>query len=129
MGEGERAVELEPQSPMARWQLGRALLFALCFALARSDDRRGAEAIRDRLIALAERSWVSPYDLAVCVAGLAHHGAALDHSERAFHRRVMRVIAIGDPEFDGLRGERRFTDLVGTLRLPMPAILSRTVSL
>jgi predicted Zn-dependent protease len=142
--EGQRAVELEPQSPVARWQLGRAVLFAgdigraideletastlanrgtmwqaeLCFARARSGDRSGAEAMRADLTLRAERAYVSPYDLALCAAGLEDNGAALDHLERAYQDRVMRIISIGDPEFDGLRREPRFMELARKLRLP-----------
>lgn len=142
--EGERAVELEPQSPLARWQLGRAILFAgdagraieeletasalanrramwqaeLCFARARSGDRSGAEAILSGLMSFAEGAYVSPYDLALCAAGLEDWGTALDHLERAYQDRIMRVIAIGDPEFDGLCGQPRFTNLARKLGLP-----------
>jgi TolB-like protein/Flp pilus assembly protein TadD len=142
--EGHRAVELEPQSPVARWQLGRAVLFAgdagravheletastltsgrtmwqaeLCFARAFSGDRSGAETILVGLHSLAEHAYVSPYDLAVCAAGLQDFDAALEHLEQAYRGRVMRVISIGDPEFDGLRGEPRFVELTRKLRLP-----------
>jgi len=141
--EGLRAVELEPHSPVAHWQFGRACLFSgdvtralaeletaahlanrrsmwqaeLCFARARAGDRCGAEAILSELISLAERSYVSPYDLALCHAGIGNTGAALDQLEDAYRERVMRIISIGDPELDGLRLEARFTFLVERLRL------------
>ncbi len=149
--EGQRAVDLEPQSPLARWQFGRAILFAgdvgraideletasalanrramwqaeLCFARARSGDRSGAEAILADLTSLAEGAYISPYDLALCAAGLEDWGIALDHLERAYQDRVMRVISIGDPEFDGLCGEPRFMKLARKLRLP-PWTFSRS---
>ena len=142
--EGRRAVELEPYSPAARWQFGRACLFSgdvsqavteletasnlanrrpmwqaeLCFARARAGDRSGAAAILSEMTALARSSYVSPYDLALCHAGLGHAEAALDHLEHAYKERVMRIISIGDPELDGLRLEPRFASLVERLRLP-----------
>lgn len=142
--EGQRAVELEPASPLARWQFGRALLFAgdatraaeeletasalakrrpmwlaeLCFARARSGDRSGAEAIQSELTSLAEHSYVSPYDLAVCAAGMRDCDHVLDQLERAYEQRVMRLIAIGDPEFDAFRGDPRFLELSRRLHLP-----------
>jgi tetratricopeptide (TPR) repeat protein len=142
--EGRRAVELEPGSPLARWQLGRACLFSgnvrravaeletasqlanartmwqaeLSFARARAGDRSGAEAIVNDMITLMQHEYVSPYDLAVCYAGIGQAGAALDHLERAYDARVMRIMAIGDPEFDDLRQEPRFLSLMRQLHLP-----------
>jgi TolB-like protein/Tfp pilus assembly protein PilF len=144
VAEGQRAVELEPDSPLARWQLGRAWLFSgdvvraveeletasklasrrtmwqaeLSFGRARAGDRLGAEAILREMTRLAQRSYVSPYDLALCCAGLQHTDAALDYLERAYRDRVMRIMAIGDPEFDGVRQESRFVTLLERLRLP-----------
>jgi DNA-binding winged helix-turn-helix (wHTH) protein/tetratricopeptide (TPR) repeat protein len=145
--EGQRAVELEPQSAIAHWQLGRAVLFAgdhgraiheletastlangrtmwraeLCFARARSGDRSGAEEILAELTSLEEHAYVSPYDLALCAAGLGEFDAALDYLERAYRDRVMRIISIGDPEFDGMRRATRFVELTRKLHLPARA--------
>ena len=144
MEEGQRAVELEPNSPVTHWQFGRACLFSgdlsraiteletasefanhrsmwqaeLCFARARAGDRSGAEAMLADLTSLAERAYVSPYDLSLCAAGLQDCSAALNHLELAYQDSVMRVISIGDPEFDGLRRKPRFMDLARKLRLP-----------
>jgi len=142
--EGRRAVELEQDSAIARWQLGRALLFSgdvggavaeletasilanrrpmwqaeLCFGRARAGDRAGAEAILRDMTKQARSNYVSPYDFALCCAGLGRTEAGLDYLERAYQERVMRIIAIGDPEFDGLRREPRFGALIERLRLP-----------
>lgn len=144
VAEGQRAVELEPYSPLAHWLFGRACLFSgdlsqalatletasrlanrrpmwraeLCFAQARVGDRTGAAAILSELIALSRNSYVSPYDLALCYAGLEDNDAALSQLENAYLERVMRIIAIGDPELDGLRREPRFVSLAEQLRLP-----------
>lgn len=144
MQEGERAVELEPHSPLAHWQFGRACLFAgemrraieeldtasrlahrrpmweaeLCFVRARVGDKSGAVAILDEIATLARSSYVSPYDFAVCHAGLGNSGEALNFLEQAFRERVMRIMAIGDAEFDSLHYEPRFEALVERLRLP-----------
>ena len=126
------------------WQFGRACLFSgdltqavteldtasdlanrrpmwqaeLCFGRARAGDRSGAAAILSELTTLARSSYVSPYDLALCYAGLGEADAALNHLEQAYRERVMRIISLGDPELDGLRLEPRFTSLVERLRLP-----------
>jgi hypothetical protein len=90
----------------------------LSYGRARAGDRSGAETILHELTRLAQSSYVSPYDLALCYAGLEHTHTALDYLERAYEERVMRIIAIGDPEFDGLRQEPRFVAIVEGLRLP-----------
>ena len=146
--EAQQSVELEPHAPLARWQLGRAYLFSnqaksavaaleqsvtlagpesmweseLSYARARAGDHSGALAILSRLLERARRAYVSPYDLAIAFTGIGDHESALDYLEQAFTQRVMRIVAIGDPEFDELRGKPRFTRLVARLRLPpMPA--------
>jgi hypothetical protein len=74
------------------------------------------------LIERARRDYVSPYDLAVAFAGVGDHECALDQLEQAFAQRVMRIVAIGDPEFDDLRSKPPFVRLVDRLRLPHGAI-------
>jgi len=155
LDEGQRAVELEPYSPLAHWHFGRACLFygslsealselenasklsghlpmwraELSFARALAGDASGARAILNELTTLARTSYVSPYDLALCYAGLEDRSAALDHLEHAYRERVMRIIAIGDPEFDGIRQEHRFCSLVERLRLPNTQLNSHRDSL
>ena len=65
----------------------------------------------------ARHEYVSPYDLAVAFTGIGDHACALDHLEQAFSERVMRIVMLGDPEFDGLRGEPRYGRLLDGLRL------------
>jgi len=144
VSEGEAAVHLDPHSPAANWQLGRAYLCAgnlqravdvlnatvsfggrmpmflavLGFARARTGDTAGAQAILAELSERARASYVSPYDFAVAHAGLGNTEAALRYLEHAYRDRVMRIISLGDPEFDGLRSEPRFVALARQLRLP-----------
>jgi hypothetical protein len=53
-----------------------------------------------------------------CCEYVSPYESALDYLEQAFTQRIMRIVAIGDPEFDDLRGKPRFTRLVDRLRLP-----------
>ena len=142
--EAQRAVDLEPHAPLAHWQLGRAYLFSnhveravealehavtlagpasfweaeLSYARARAGDLAGAVRLLSELIERARRDYISPYDLAIAFMGVGDHESALDHLEQAFTERVMRIVGIGDPEFDGLRAEPRYRHLLDRLRLP-----------
>ena len=90
----------------------------LCFAQARAGDRTGAAAMLSELVALSQRSYVSPYDLALCYAGFGDNDAALSQLENAYRERVMRIIAIEDPEFDNLRHEQRLVSLANSFACP-----------
>jgi DNA-binding winged helix-turn-helix (wHTH) protein/Flp pilus assembly protein TadD len=142
--EGERATSLEPHAPLAHFYLGRALLFSrradlavgalehavalggavgmwtaeLSYARACAGDNRGALRVLSELTERARQEYVSPYDLAIAFTGVGDHDSALDHLEEAFRQRVMRIVTLGDPEFDGLRSEPRYRRLVDRLGLP-----------
>jgi DNA-binding winged helix-turn-helix (wHTH) protein/tetratricopeptide (TPR) repeat protein len=142
--EAHRAVNLEPYAPLAYWYLGRAYLCSnqaeravealehvislggaasiwvapLSYARARAGDHAGAMALLSELTERARHEYVSPYDLAIAFTGIGDHESALDHLEQAFGERVMRIVMLGDPEFDGLRAEPRYRRLVDRLRLP-----------
>jgi tetratricopeptide (TPR) repeat protein len=137
-------VNLEPYAPLAHWYLGRAYLCSnqperavealehavslggpaslwvapLSYARARAGDNAGALTLLSELTERARAEYVSPYDLAIAFTGIGDHGCALDHLEQAFSERVMRLIMLGDPEFDGLRAEPRYRRLLDRLRLP-----------
>jgi tetratricopeptide (TPR) repeat protein len=147
LDEAQRAVELEPHAPLAHWALGRALLFSnqgeravgvlergvaqagrasmwtsqLSYARVRAGDRAGATRILDELLDRERRERVSPYDLAIVCAGLGDRASALDRLEQSFDRREMRIINLGDPEFDGLHDQPRYRRLLERLRLPAPS--------
>ena len=141
--EARRAVDGEPCSPHAHWQLGRAYLFSgqalmavetleratrlagplsmweaeLSVARAHAGNRDGAVEILKKLQERSTREYVSPYDLATASAGIGDVTSALIHLERSCDERVMRVIGVGDPEFDALRREPRYQGLVERLEL------------
>ena len=94
----------------------------LIYARARAGDVAGASRLLSDLTERARHTYVCPYDLAVAFTGLGDHDAALDHLEQAFAQRVMRMVAIGDPEFDGLHAEPRYKRLLDHLHLPSSPI-------
>ena len=142
--EGERAVDLEPHAPLAHWQLGRALLFSkqegravtvleraaqlsgrasmwvaeLCYAQACAGDRRAAAMHLSEPTARATTEYISPYDLAIACVGVGENDAALDYLDDAYAQRVMRLLGLGDPEFDVISREPRYQRLLGSLGLP-----------
>jgi DNA-binding winged helix-turn-helix (wHTH) protein/Flp pilus assembly protein TadD len=142
--EAQRAVDLEPHAPLAHWTLGRAYLFsnhvdeavrtleyaltlagpasmwtaALSYAQARAGNRSGAMMLLSQLIERGRDEYVSAYDLAIAFTGIGDYPSALDHLEQAFTQRDMRIVNLGDPEFDGLRPEPRYRRLLDRLRLP-----------
>jgi DNA-binding winged helix-turn-helix (wHTH) protein len=149
--EAHRAASLEPHAPLAHWYLGRAYLCSnqparaaealehavslggvaslwvapLCYARARAGDRAGALTLLHELIDRARHEYISPYDLAVAFTGIGDHACALDHLEQAFSERVMRIVMMGDPEFDDLRAEPRYKRLLDRLRLPSAPMRER----
>lgn len=63
----------------------------LCCARARAGDRAGALTLLSEPIERAGLEYVSPSDLAIAFTGVGEHECALDHLERAFSERVMRM--------------------------------------
>jgi len=98
----------------------------LCYAYARAGDRTAAIRLLSGLADRAQRDYVSPYDLAVAFSGIGDRSSALEYLERAIDQRVMRILGVGDPEFDDLRSDPRFTRLTDRLRVPgAPSVVSR----
>jgi DNA-binding winged helix-turn-helix (wHTH) protein/TolB-like protein/Tfp pilus assembly protein PilF len=70
------------------------------------------------LAARAERSYVLPYNIAVVYQGLGHKDGALRWLERAYDERDPHMVFLRvEPEWDSLRSEPRFADLMKRLRL------------
>jgi tetratricopeptide (TPR) repeat protein len=140
--EAKRAIELEPYAPLAYWVLGRAYLFSgcreaaietlargselaghasmwmseLCYAQGAAGDRSGAARLAAALHERSSREYVSPFDLAIACIGAGDLSAAHDQLDQAFDQRIMRIVGLGDPEFDRLGKKRR--SLLRRLGLP-----------
>ena len=110
----EKAVSLSP-GPHYRALLGRA--YALM------GDRTKAIDILDKLKAMSQRRYISPFDLAVVCVGLGELDAAFRWFEEAYQQRVFRLVELTMPMFDSLRADPRWQDLVRRIGLPrsMPA--------
>jgi Flp pilus assembly protein TadD len=94
------------------------LISALGHAYAISDKRSMAE---DSLLRLKEQSkqrYVAPYDIAVVYAGLKETDQTFKYLEMAYQDRSFGMIWLRpDPRFDGIRGDRRYQDLLRRMHL------------
>jgi TolB-like protein/tetratricopeptide (TPR) repeat protein len=92
---------------------------ALAHALARSGERREAQAILDQLLAESRRSYVSAYDVAVVYAGLGDGDRAFEWLAKAVAERSMFVVHLTwDARLATLRSDPRFAELVQRLAIP-----------
>lgn len=88
----------------------------MTYGLAGQRDR--AHAVLDRLRQNCEPQRVPSIFLAFIFAGLGEKGAAMDHIEKAFEEHDAFVLWLGvSPDWDVLRGEPRFQELLVRLSL------------
>jgi serine/threonine protein kinase/Tfp pilus assembly protein PilF len=92
----------------------------LCFmakALAQAGRHAEAEAIRKKLE--TSKEYVSPAELAVVYIGLDDKERAFASLERAYTARDLQLQFLGvDPNFDDIRSDPRFTELLRRVGLP-----------
>jgi tetratricopeptide (TPR) repeat protein len=106
-----RATALAPDSIRVAADLG--------YALGVAGQIDSARTVLAEVREIARRRQVSAYDFAVLHAGLGESEAALDWLEKAYADRAtgLRWLKV-ESIFDGLRGERRFADLLRRLAIP-----------
>ena len=103
--EAEKVVKLTGGSP--------ASIASLAQWYAAAGRRREAEDLRNQLLALSERRYVSPYGLALVFIGLGDRDAAFAWLERAYEERsngVAYLLVASD--LDPIRRDPRFEDLL-----------------
>ncbi|MEP6912275.1 MAG: BTAD domain-containing putative transcriptional regulator [bacterium] len=92
-------------------------LAALGHAYAVSGEREKALAMLARLNELSKTSYVSPYGVATVYAGLGEKGKAFEWLRRASAEHGAWVIYLKvDPKLDSLHPDRRFKELLRSLR-------------
>jgi tetratricopeptide (TPR) repeat protein len=107
---GEAVAELQEAASLAHvsWTLGY-----LGHAYGISGQRQQAFDLLFELAQRSEQSYVSPYSLALIHAGLGDKERALLCLKAAYeHRNEMFGFVKTSPEFDGLRSQARFTNLL-----------------
>jgi serine/threonine-protein kinase len=107
----QRAIQLSPQSPLMQAALGRTL--------ALSGKRNEALRILRELRELAEKRYVSPFEIASLHFALGDSDQAFDWLTRAFQDRCFELICLKvDPRMTSLWGNPRFQNLFRQLGLP-----------
>jgi eukaryotic-like serine/threonine-protein kinase len=89
------------------------------YAYATSDRKAEAQKVIDQLIERSKQHYVSPYFIAVVYAGLGEKDRAFEWLEKAYQDRSQLVTFINvAPQFDALRSDARFQDLLRRMNLP-----------
>jgi TolB-like protein/Flp pilus assembly protein TadD len=100
----QRAIQLTPHSPRMRAALARS--FAMC------GKHKEAEKILEELKKLAEKRYVSPFELASVHFAQGQAELGFDWLKRAFQDRCFELISIKvDPRFDSIKKDPRFASL------------------
>ena len=93
-------------------------LTGLGYAYGRAGDTARAQAMLSKLLDLARRDEVSPYQVAAVYANLGRKAEAFDWLERAKAERDERIVVMRvDPKLDPLRKEPRFQALLRSVGL------------
>ena len=140
----QKTLELDPDMDYAHWIVGLAYvkkarfqeaiahlekaalsgdspmyLAGLGYGNAVAGRRDEANRILSRLNEMSQLQYVSPYFIAVVYAGLGENDKALEELERARQVRASWLCYLRvQPEFDSLRSEPRFQDLLRQMNFP-----------
>ena len=96
-----------------------ATLVSLGYTFAKSGQRAEAMKVIDELKALSIERYVSPANLAAVYSGLGEADLAMESLEQAYEMRSRSVVWLRVwPQFDNLRMDPRFTDLLNRIGLP-----------
>jgi TolB-like protein/Tfp pilus assembly protein PilF len=141
----QRSIELDPRFALSYWYLGLirqeqgdlegaidALKFAVEFSLerplylaalgqacGRANRTQEALTILEKLMKLSEVRYVSPFDVALVHMGMGNKDATFEWLEEACTQRVTRLRILREAQFDVLRSEPRFVDLMRRVGLPV----------
>jgi Tfp pilus assembly protein PilF len=112
IAEFKKAAELEGSIPETR--------SALAHAYAASGARGEAQKILEKLLTESKLSYIPPYNIAALHAGLGNKDRALAFLEQAYEERSLFMVWLKvDPQFDGLRSDPRFQDLIRHVHLDL----------
>jgi TolB-like protein/DNA-binding winged helix-turn-helix (wHTH) protein len=85
----------------------------------RAGERAKAGDILDELATMSKKRYVSPADFAVVYAGLGDAEATFQWLEKAYQARDARLQQLRSMEFDSVRSDPRYADLMRRVGLPL----------
>ena len=95
--------------------LFRALLG---YVYARAGDRPKAFGILEELTRISKQTFVSPMDFAILYAGMGDANLTFQWLEKAYRSRETRIHELRSMEFDSVRSDPRYADLMRRIGLP-----------
>jgi TolB-like protein/Tfp pilus assembly protein PilF len=108
----ERAVELEPASPLP--------VYVLCFALSRAGRQADAEAVAEKWRKIAEADYVPPFFIAMCEVAIGNKERAVELLDAARLEHSAWILWLAsEPKLDSLRDFEPFIELVRKTGLPV----------
>ena len=88
------------------------------YALAKWDKLSEARVVLNELLKSASETYVPPYNIAVAYDAVGERDKALDYLEKGFSDRDVRMVFLKvEPQWDSLRSERRFVDLIKRMKI------------
>jgi len=86
--------------------------------LANAGKTKEARAVLDELLKLSVGRYVPPYNFAVVYNALGESGKAIDYLEKGYEQKDVRMVFLKvEPQWNNLRSELRFLDLMKRMRL------------
>ena len=88
------------------------------YALAKWGKLTEAHAVLAELLKSATETYVPPYNIALACAAVGEREKALEYLEKGFAERDVRMVFLKvEPQWDALRSERRFVELIKRMRI------------
>ena len=88
------------------------------YALAKWGKLSEAREVLDELLKLSTETYVPPYNIAVAYNAVGETQKALDYLEKGFSDRDVRMVFLKvEPQWDSLRSEPRFVDLIKRMKI------------
>jgi tetratricopeptide (TPR) repeat protein len=116
-GEFELAIS-ELRKGMAADRVSAFALAKLGHGLAKAGLRAEALSVRTRLIELSKEKYVSPFDIAMIHVGHQETDEAFSWLQKALEQRCLWLGYLNvQPQFDSLRQDYRFNELLGGVGL------------
>ena len=109
VAEAKKAAELSGNSQSHAYR---------AYALAKWGKLTEAHAVLAELLKSATETYVPPYNIALACAAVGEREKALEYLEKGFAERDVRMVFLKvEPQWDALRSERRFVELIKRMRI------------